>query len=155
MTKLAFPLTLLAAVAAVAGAAGCERQKYTPTECTVWTEKEGSVTGTVYMNGGNGSFTAGGTRSRIAYMNAARNVVVLSQGAQLEAASFDGKIIRITYLPDAKFVSHGFENGTVVLASDQYRTEFFYNSLCTATDVAVGAVTLFTTIFPPGQPASL
>jgi hypothetical protein len=152
--KLAFPLTL-AATAVLATTAGCERQKYTPTECTVWTEKDGSVTGTVYMQDGNGSFTAGGSRSRVSYMNAARNVVVLSQGAQLEAGSFDGQTIRITYLPDAKFESEGFDNGTVVIASDLYRTEFYYNSLCTATDVAVGAVTLFTTIFPPGQPASL
>ncbi len=146
---------LVAGIAGATAGGGCERTKYTPTECTVWTETNGSVTGTVYMQGGKASLTAGGARSDIAYLGGAGHIHVVAEQKTIDAATFDGKTIRITYLEDARFASQGFDNGTLVIASDIYRTEFYYNSLCTASDVAVGAVTLFTTIFPPGKPVPL
>jgi hypothetical protein len=147
---------LAATLAGVAGlGAACKQDRFTPTECTVWTEKDGQVTGTVYLQDKRGSFTAGGARQDVAYMDAADHVMVLVGPKAVDAATFDGQTIRITYLPDATFTSLGFDNGTVVIASDLYRTEFHYNSLCTARDVAVGAVTLFTVIFPISQPATL
>lgn len=152
------PLALLLSVAAgtaAISATGCEREKYAPTECTVWTEKGGDVSGTVYMRDTRASFTGGAARSNSAYIDGAGHVMVLQGSKTIDAAVFDGQTIKILYLPDAQFESQGFDNGTIVFASDTYRTEFYYNSLCTAADVAVGATALFTTVFPVGQPASL
>jgi hypothetical protein len=155
MRRARWHLLALTAIAPLLGAADCGSNKYTPTECAVWAESGGNVTGTVYMQGNKASFQAGGARSNIAYMNGADEVMVVDGPKAVNAASFDGETILITYLDDATFRSQGFENGTVVFMSDTYRTEFYYNSLCTAKQVAVGSVTLFTTVFPVGEPASL
>jgi hypothetical protein len=146
---------LIALAIGVTTLVACKRNPYTPTECVVWSEKDGAITGQVYLRDGKATFSEGATRRSIAHLDAARHVIVSTSSGDVDAAVFDGQTIDVLYIEDSKFVSEPLGGGRVVFYNGVFRSEFRYNSACSTEEAVVGSVTLLTTVFPPGEATAL
>ncbi len=140
----------LLGMALLGTAVGCIHDRNAPVECVVWTQRDGVINGHVYLEDGRASFSQGASQRDVGYLSDSGHVVVAEGRELIDAAIFDGHRLEILYIKDSKFRSEPIRDGHVVLRNKFFRTEFRYNSACSVTDAAVGAVALMTLVFPPG-----